>query len=291
MPIDSSSVGQTTEPVRHAVDARWTMAYAAGLGDFNPRYLDSAGNTLVAHPLFPVCLEWPAVLASRHLPGYRAVSAAEASRGVHAAHDLHLMRPIRPGDRLITTATVVRVRAIKPGAAVTTRLDTVDESGDLVCRTYQVSISRGVAVTGAVTGGESAAGAGEVPEAPRPAPGGPAPQAWTLAVAEGAAHVYTECARIFNPIHTDRAVALAAGLPDIILHGTATLALAVSRLVDELLDGDPTRVQRLGGRFSAMVVMPSTLRLNARAGAGMLDFQVLTEAGAEAISGGFLVYR
>ena len=27
--------------------------------------------------------------------------------------------------------------------------------------------------------------------------------------------MYTECARIWNPIHTDRAVALAAGLPDI----------------------------------------------------------------------------
>ena len=34
-------------------------------------------------------------------------------------------------------------------------------------------------------------------------------------------HVYTECARIWNPIHTDLAVARAAGLPGPILHGTA----------------------------------------------------------------------
>ena len=43
--------------------------------------------------------------------------------------------------------------------------------------------------------------------------------------------VYTECARIWNPIHTDLAVARGAGLAAPILHGTATLALAVSRAV------------------------------------------------------------
>ena len=36
-----------------------------------------------------------------------------------------------------------------------------------------------------------------------------------------AAHVYTECARIWNPVHTDTAVADRAGLPGLILHGTA----------------------------------------------------------------------
>ncbi len=288
MPIDSSSVGQTTEPVQHEVDARWLMAYAAGLGDFNPRYLDTAAGAVTAHPVFPVCLEWPAILASRHLPGYQTLSPQESARGVHAAHDLHLLRPIRPGDRLTTQATVVGVRRIKPGAAVTTRLDTRDGSGELVCRTYQLSISRGVEVTGAAVGPDP-----DVPEPPAlpPEGHGMAGREWPLPVAEGAAHIYTECARIFNPIHTDRAVALAAGLPDIILHGTATLALAVSRLVNELLDGDPTRVQRLGGRFSAMVPMPSTLRLTVRPGPGMLAFQVLTEAGAEAVGGGFVVYR
>ena len=56
------------------------------------------------------------------------------------------------------------------------------------------------------------------------------------------AHTYTECAHIWNPIHTDRAVALAAGLPDIILHGTATLALAVSALVDHQLGGDAAEI-------------------------------------------------
>ena len=77
-------------------------------------------------------------------------------------------------------------------------------------------------------------------------------------VAATAAHVYTECARIWNPIHTDRAYARAAGLPGIILHGTATLALSVSKLLEVLKH----KVRRVRCRFAGMVLMPSTLTVH-----------------------------
>ena len=102
-----------------------------------------------AHPLFPVCLEWPAILDSRHLPGYEACTPDEAARGVHAGHDVHLLAPIHDGDELVTRATVIDVQAARPGAIVHTRLDTHRaQSGDLVCRTFQTGISRGVGVEG-----------------------------------------------------------------------------------------------------------------------------------------------
>ncbi len=289
MPLDTRVVGRATEAITHEVDARWIMAYAAGLGDFNAGYLDTAAAAPVAHPVFPVCLEWPVILASRQLPGCETLSQAERARGVHAAHDLHLYRPIRAGDRLTTRATVIGLEGIKPGAAQTLRLDTVDAEGQLVCRTYQLSISRGVEITGVPVVGE------DTP--PLPAMAGQQASAksrWepiSIPVPEGLAHDYTECARIWNPIHTDRAVALAAGLPDIILHGTATLAMAVTRLVNGSLDGDPNRVTRLGGRFSAMVLMPSVLTLEILGdAAGTLFFEVRTEAGEVAFSQGFLCY-
>ncbi len=285
MPLDTAMVGQSTERFCHEVDARWTMAYAAGLGDFNPRYLDTDTQTVVAHPVFPVCLEWPVLLAMGTLPGYENSNRDEAARGVHAAHDLHIYRPLQAGAKLTTQATVVSLEQIKPGAAQTTRLDTVDEKGELVCRTYQLGISRGVAVTG------RAAAVEEAPAWPH-CSRTETLDGWPIDVPAGAAHVYTECARIYNPIHTDRAVALAAGLPDIILHGTATLALAVSRLVDKCLDGNPRRVRRLGGRFSAMVLMPSSIELCLLDDAdGTLFFEVSTEDGRTAFSNGFLCYE
>ncbi len=285
MPLHTAMVGTRTPAITHDIDDRWLMAYAAGLGDLNPRYLDNQAQPLCAHPVFPVCLEWPAILACRDGVGFETVTPEERARGVHASHDLHLIRPIRAGDRLSTHVTVVGLNPIRPGAAQAMRIDTLDARGELVCRTYQLGISRGVAVVGEPVAGEP------VPAWPTPPASAAPPVRHTIAVPAGAAHVYTECARIWNPIHTDRRVALAAGLPDIILHGTATMALAVSRLVNEVLGGDPTRVRRLGGRFSAMVLMPGTLTLEIHARtADTVFFTVYNTQGEAAFSQGFLCH-
>ena len=274
-------VGHSTDAITHDVDARWIMSYAAGIDDRNPRYLDTQANTVVAHPLFPVCLEWPVILSSRHLPGSETMTAAEGARGVHAAHDLHIYRPIRAGERLTTRATVIGLQRIKPGAAQTTRLDTVDEAGELVCRTYQLGISRNVDVIGAATFCESA------PEVPRLEDSSGDVRRISIPVPATAAHVYTECARIWNPIHTDRVVALAAGLPDIILHGTATLALSVSRLVAHDLGGAAERVREIQARFTGMVPLPSsfTVRGGPREGAA-IAFDAVARDGAPVLSQG-----
>ncbi len=286
MPLDVRMVGETTRAFTHEVDARWIMSYAAGIDDLNPAYMDTAAHRVCAHPVFPVCLEWPVILSSRELPGYDSVTPEEGARGVHATHDLHLYRPIQAGETLTTTATILSLKAIRPGAAQMTRLDTVDASGGLVCRTYQLGISRGVAVTGESQEVEAAPAPPERPGAP--SEGG----VHEIVVPAGAAHVYTECARIFNPIHTDREVALGAGLPDIILHGTATMAMSVSRLVDEYLDGDPGRVKRLGGRFSAMVLMPGTLKLEVVAvEKGVIHYDVHTADGQTAFQNAYLCFQ
>ena len=293
MPLNTTMVGAHTPAFEHDVDARWVMAYGAGLHDLNPRYMDTEGHDVVAHPVFPVCLEWPVILASRQLRGFETVTPEERARGVHAAHDLHIVRQIRAGERLHTRATVIGLQSIKPGAAQTIRLDTVDERGELVCRTFQLGISRGVAVTG-----EPAGWLEQPPALPVSRQAGAASIAeqsvgdrLTIAVPAGLAHTYTECARIWNPIHTDPTGALAAGRPDINRPAPPPPALAVTRLVDACLGGDPGRVRRLGGRFAAMVLMPSTLSLQIHSREdGVLFFSLFTQDGQPAISHGFLCF-
>jgi acyl dehydratase len=112
-----------------------------------------------------------------------------------------------------------------------------------------------------------------------------------VAVPANLAHVYTECARIWNPIHTDRAVALAAGLPDIILHGTATLALAVSAVLRHERGGPALPVARITCRFAGMVRLPSTLRVEGWAEAAnpegrVIRFQALAADGRPAVRDG-----
>jgi len=292
MKIPAGIVGAVAGPRVHEIDARWLMAYAAALGDAEPDYLDTTREGgITAHPLFSVCYEWPLALDLRA----RTMSEAIAARSVHATHDLRLHRRPRPGDRLSTTATVISAEARSAGAYVVTRFDTVDADGRAVSTTDYGSIYRGVECEGPLPPREresetfSPRGRGQ-------GEGATPPPDWSasVSIASTLAHVYTECARIWNPIHTDRAVAKAVGLPDIILHGTATLALAVSAVLRRQPRGAATRVDRVGCRFRGMVPLPSTLRVDGwdapeRSETGALAFRALAPDGRPAIDGGYLV--
>jgi len=290
MPLSSNIVGTSSGPVVCAVDARWTMAYAAALGDSMACYMDTNRGVL-AHPLFPVCFEWPVQVAMREQFEKSTLTRQEAIRGVHATHDTMLYRAIRPPETLTTQLTVAGVERRKPGAYLVTRLDTVDEAGKPVCTSWYGAIYRGVEVDGP----DLPAKLAPMPEQPIVEDGEPLLEC-RVDVPAGMAHIYTECARIFNPIHTDASVARAAGLPSIILHGTATLALAVSRIVESEARNDPARIGRVAGRFGAMVTMPSTLTVRVlgrkdSAESASVFFEVLNGEGRIAIRDGLVVVQ
>ncbi len=271
------------------VDARWTMAYAAGLEDYLPCYLDTRrSDGIVAHPVFPVCIEWPLAIALHEKMRASRLAQPEAARGVHATYDVTIHRLVRPPERLTTTLVLAGVQRLKPGAYELMRFDTVDAQGRPVCTTWYGTIYRAVEVSGedrpaadapAMLRGQENGARAEVP----------------LAISTGAAHVYTECARIWNPVHTDSAVAAAAGLPAIILHGTATLAMAVSKIVAAVAGCNPERVRRIHGRFAAMVLMPSMVnvriasRAAAHGGGEAVPFEVLNADGGRAIRDGMVL--
>lgn len=260
------------------------MAYAAGIGDTGAVYMDtSRPGGIVGHPLFPVCVEWDAYIREgrRLLVG---LTPDEVVRGVHATHDALLHEPVRPGMHLETRVTVTSIEQRAPGAYVVTRYDTT-AAGEPVTTTWQGSILRGVDVVGPDCA---------LDDDDRPAT---VPADWGMGtvqdtfveVAAGAAHVYSECARIWNPIHTDAAVAAKAALPSIILHGTATLAMAISRV---LHDGElrPEHVGRISARFAAMVAVPSSILVRTAPGAHGTTFVVRTPDG-DAIRDGLVATR
>ena len=109
MPLESSIVGSAGAPMVCEIDSRWTMAYAAALGDAMPCYMDTVRG-VIAHPMFPVCFEWPVQVAMRaQFEKSTSLTREEAMRGVHATHDTVLHRPIRPPERLTTQLTVAGV--------------------------------------------------------------------------------------------------------------------------------------------------------------------------------------
>ena len=291
MQIPASVLGIAAGPREQTIEARWLMAYAAALAERAPEYFDTTRAAgILAHPVFPVCYEWPLVQDVRA----RILAPEVAPRGVHATHRLVLHRRPRAGDRLSTVATVTALERRSPGAYLLTRLETVDSAGQLVTTTDYGSLYLGVESDGP-SRAPRASSELEVP--PNGAEGELDPPEWSVEVpiASTLAHVYTECARIWNPIHTDRAVAHDAGLPDIILHGTATLALAVSQALRQQARGVAAPVRVLACRFGAMVRAPSRLTVRGWAPTpsshgSTVRFEALTEAGQPAIRDGQITF-
>lgn len=291
MPVPTEMVGDQIGPITHEVDARWVMAYSAALGDTQDCYFNTRRhNGIVAHPMFAVCPEWPVIVQGRELADKWGITPEETRQSVHATHDLVVHRLARPGDVLRTRLTYTGVENKSPGAYTTMKLETSDVNGQPVFTTYQGGMYLGVPTKG------DDRPARDTPKIPDLGALPSEPLAEILVpVAHGAAHTYTESARIWNPIHTDASVAEAAGLPAIILHGTATLALGVSATIAEVAESNPERVRRIRGRMASMVLMPSTIAVRVLDVTPVDDqdvarFEVLTEDGGPAINQGLVFF-
>ena len=292
MSLSSSLVGTCSEVTVVEVDPRWSMAFAAALDDPLPCYMDTRDTArFLAHPLFSVCFEWPVIVAMRRRMLGGNLGPEEAMRGVHATHALVLHRSIRPPQRLATRGKIVAVERRRSGAYEVIRLDTTDDGGAMVCSSWYGSLYRGVQIDGPDRPLDDG------PPVPKSTGHASQPRSTKVVhLRDGMAHIYTECARIFNPIHTDLKVARAAGLPGLILHGTATLALAVSHVVAMEANGDPIRVASISGSFRAMVALPSdtTIRILSREmsdGVDDIHFEVLNDQAGAAVSKGVIGLR
>jgi acyl dehydratase len=285
MALRTSAVGQGLGESIVEVTPRMTMAYAAALGEDGECYIDDLRRGgVVAPPPFCVVLEWP-IVNGRTYREVSGTSAEEAYGSIHVLQDSRFHRLVRPADRLRTTGRVIQVRQTRAGALMVSRLTTTDAgSGDPVVTSWFGAIFLRMTVDG--TGA-----ALEEPAALRPTPGLSAAEVERAVVPIGRTlpHIYTECADIWNPIHTERKIALATKLPDIILHGTATWALTAQTLIRYRGGGDPSRLLRLAGRFHGMVIPGTDITVEHvvdRQHPGMVQFAVRNAAGELAITHG-----
>jgi len=283
--ITSENVGQYTIAKTFELLPRRIMAYAASIGDSNPTYFDDLREGgLIGHPFMAFSFQWN----SRFMPQIPPNPQAGAY-GVHATSDLQITRPFREGDVITSQGHNISSQQIKPGVLGVSRYMMTDAGGDLVAKLDMGGITRGATL----------AGKDVVLEESLPVPMAEDLTAtvWSSSVfiPREAGQTYTECAEIYNPIHTERRVATAVGLPDIILHGSATQAIAMTQIIDRSLGGDPGRVRRFVGQLRAMVLMETTIEVRCHAertnSTGELEifFDVLNGEGQPAVANGVVV--
>jgi acyl dehydratase len=276
MPLSADVVGAEVGALDVPVDARWLMSYAAGVPDDRPELYDTIVG-LVVHPLFPVAVEWQHVVSVRALAG--GLTPDEARRGIHASHDLQIDRLPRPGEVVRVSATIVAVGKRRAGATQDVQFVARTTVGESLWRTTMTSLFLGVELVGEP---QSIGEPTSAPPAPRP---DVVLDERRSVVRLVDAHVYSECARIWNPIHTDLTAARAAGLADPILHGTATLARAVSA-VTAMREQALTDVQRVTAAFRQPVELGTELTVRLRLVEDQWSvFDVVRPDGVIAVSG------
>ena len=285
--LSTGDVGIFSTAVTTVLSSRDTMAYAAGINDTNPAYFDDLRpDGLSIHPCIAFSLQWNSRDRPDQTPNFRA-----APYGVHASTDLRIFRPFRPGEAITTQGQIVQKRQIRPGVYTVDRYRMTASDGELVAELDYNGITRGATLDGP---DRVIADEPPVPEIPAVSN----EPLWRVEVPIGlhAGQQYTECARIYNPIHTEPSVAKAAGLPDIILHGSATKAMSLSAVVDQCFEGDPKRITRLCGQLRGMVLMESVIAVEGLAedtvdGERRVLFRTLNAEGEAAISHGLVCGR
>lgn len=288
MSLHTQTVGLRARPWSGVLDARWLMSYAAGLGHVEDAYLDTTRpGGVLAHPVFSIAPEW-ALFTHPDSGLHAGLSIEESLRGVHASHDLHLHEPISQDLSIVVHAEVVGVQRTPAGALMTVRFDGITEDGRQVWSSRMGTVFRGVDVDG-----EDRAPMDAVP-LPEAASEQTVDLIRSLEIDAAAPHVYGECARIWNPIHTDRSIGRAVGLGRPILHGSASLAHGVDWAL-EISGADPARVCRVAASFRATVPVPSALTAAVTSlgrlpnGDLLTRFEVRNSAGGLAVRDGLVV--
>jgi acyl dehydratase len=281
MPLNADIAGRHLPEQEMLVTPRMALAYAAGIGDESDVCYDDERPDFMAHPAFCVTPEWRLVTDSR--TRRLGMTHDETIRGVHAGQNTRFIKPIRPGMTLRLSGQVIDVRPTRAGGLVRTRLEIADaRSGEALSSTITTAMYRGVDVVGNAVHDPSTHDVTEDWTEPTES------SSTAIPLDRFFAHRYSECADIWNPIHTEQRVAHAAGLRGIIVHGTALWALAGREIIRRYAPGEPWRLSSLNGRFSAMVMAgePITICHGAGRRPGEIMFTVLNAAGHEAVSRG-----
>jgi acyl dehydratase len=167
---------------------------------------------------------------------------------VHGEQDMRLLKPITPGMVLSSKAAPVGIHVKPNGTSVVVKVESRDQTGDLVAEQYMTSFFRGV------SDGE---GAGE--DAPSHKLDGNTKTSdpvgsITQQIDTDQTYRYAEASGDNMPIHLDEEVAKSVGLPGIIIHGLCTMAFTSWGAIQTVAGGDPSRLKRLAVRFSRPVL-------------------------------------
>jgi len=246
--VDAVGVSIPGEPI--TADPGLAGELSATLADRDPEHLSGRRIT----PLFNILPIYSCLFLAVDL-----VTPEEARpRIVHGAHDIRFVNPIRAGATLTASASVVGLRAVRAGVAISVRMLVTDSRGTITSEQWASAIVRGeTRFTGAV--------GTAVPQVDlTPASQQPAETTVLTPLTRDLPRRFADVSGDRHLIHLDDLAARRAGFDGAIMHGLCTMGLASSAVAETACRGRAARLARLAARFTAPAYPSGTLTTTVR---------------------------
>jgi len=218
--------------------------FALATNEKNPRYLNTEAE-LVPPPLYPVVF-LPPILSQ--LVDDSEEMDLNILRVVHAGHKMSWKEVLHPGDQIHTTAKIINMEQRGVNDILDLQIHCKREETIVVEMAYRLLV-RGKKIA------RDDKPAGSTHDLER----GKSLVKKAIVVTDDQGKRYAQASGDHNPIHISDEIARSVGLPSAIVHGLCTMALASQVLVDELLNGDPSRLKSMEVRFSRPLLMDQKL--------------------------------
>ncbi len=297
MEINPNFVGTTLKEFKTRINWRKTTNYAAAVKDSNPYFLnDERKEGIVAHPMFPVAVTWPIIENISEYIQDSEFPQKVLNTGVHYSEHLIIHRLIKPRDKLFITGKIAAIIPHRAGTHFIGQFDALDRKGNPVFTEYAGTMLRDVKCIGEGEGeGKGRENIPQIPQIDNNDNNIEKKMFWTHLenIDLVQPFIYDGCSDIVFPIHTSKKFAKQFQLPDIILQGTATLAFAVSAIINRETKGNPNLIKEIYARFTGMVFPGTTIQINLKHRQiadkeTNLFFEVLNHEGKRAISHGYI---
>jgi acyl dehydratase len=148
MALDPGLVGRSYPPSAVYEVGRAKIAeFARAVGDDAAVYRDQDAARAAGHPdvIAPPTFAIVVTLGAADVVLADPDVALDYSRVVHGEQRFAHHRPIRAGDRLVSTTTIENVRSVAGNDLLTTRVEVATEDGERVCTATSMLVARGTA--------------------------------------------------------------------------------------------------------------------------------------------------
>jgi acyl dehydratase len=146
--LDQSFIGRSYPPSRpYEVSREKIREFADAIGDPDPIYRDPGAARAAGHPdvIAPPTFAIIVTMAAQGVLLHDPELGLDYSKVVHREQSFRHHRPVRAGDRLVSTVHVDGIRAVAGNDVLSTRSEVSTDEGEPVLTARAIIVARGTA--------------------------------------------------------------------------------------------------------------------------------------------------